>query len=68
MADVDAASPAAAAGLRPGDVVLEINRQRVTSADEAVARSQEIKGDRVLLRVWGGGGSRYLVVDASKRR
>jgi len=68
VVDVDAASPAAAAGLRPGDIILEINRQRVNSADEAVERSQEIKGDRVLLRVWSGGGSRYLVVDASKRR
>jgi serine protease Do len=54
--------------LRPGDVILEINRQRVTTADEAVQRSEKIKGDRVLLRVWSGGGSRYLVVDASKRR
>ncbi len=68
VVDVDAASPAAAAGLRPGDVILEINRQRVTTADEAVQRSEKIKGDRVLLRVWSGGGSRYLVVDASKRR
>jgi len=68
VVDVDAASPAAAAGLRPGDVILELNRQRVHSADEAVQRSREIKGDRVLLRVWSGGGSRYLVVDAAKRR
>jgi len=68
VVDVDAASPAAAAGLRPGDVILEINRQRVNSADEAVERSREITGDRVLLRVWSGGGSRYLVVDASKQR
>ena len=67
VVDVDAASPAAAAGLRPGDVILEINRQRVHSADEAVERSQDIKGDRVLFRVWSGGGSRYMVVDASKR-
>jgi len=67
VVDVDAASPAAAAGLRPGDVILEINRQRVNSADEAVERSQDIKGDRALLRVWSGGGSRYMVVDASKR-
>ena len=68
VVDVDDASPAAAAGLRPGDVILEINRQRVNSADEAVQRSREIKSDRVLLRVWSGGGSRYLVVDAGKRR
>ena len=45
-------------------MILEINRQRVTSADEAVRRSEDVKGDRVLLRVWSGGGSHYLVVEA----
>jgi serine protease Do len=64
VTDVDASSPAATAGLRPGDVILEINRQRVTSADEALKRSEEVKGDQVLLRVWSGGGSHYLVVEA----
>jgi serine protease Do len=64
VTDVDGSSPAAAAGLRQGDVIQEINRQRVTSADEAVKRSEEVKGDRVLLRVWSGGGSHYLVVEA----
>jgi serine protease Do len=64
VTDVDAGSAAAAAGLRQGDVILEINRQPVTSADEAVKRSEEVKGSRVLLRVWSGGGSHYLVVEA----
>ena len=63
VAEVDESSAAAAAGLRQGDVILEINRQRVTSAEEAVKRSEAVKGDRVLLRVWSGGGSHYLVVE-----
>ena len=52
--------------LPPGDVILEITRQRVTSADEAVKRSEEVKADQVLLRVWSGGGSHYLVVEAGQ--
>ena len=64
VTEVDGSSAAAAAGLRPGDVILEINRQRITSADEAVKRSEEVKGNQVLLRIWSGGGSRYLVVEA----
>lgn len=68
VVDVDPASAAAAAGLRPGDVILEINRQAVSNADEAVELSDKTKGDRLLLRIWSGGGSRFLVVDASKGR
>jgi serine protease Do len=54
------------AGLREGDVILEINRKKVTSADDAVDLSEKIKDKRVLLRVWSHGGSRFLVVDESK--
>ncbi|MCX7824806.1 MAG: DegQ family serine endoprotease [Verrucomicrobiae bacterium] len=63
VTDVDPASPAAAAGLREGDVILEINRQPVNNADEAVHLSERIRGDRVLLRIWSRGGSRYVIVE-----
>ena len=65
-------SNAAEAGLRAGDVIIEINRQPVHSADDAVALSEQGKGDRILLRVWrggeGGGGMLFLSVDNTKRK
>ena len=64
---VDPDSAAYEAGLRPGDVVLEINRQRVRDARDAVDQSDSIKDGRALLRVWSKGGTRYVVVDESKK-
>jgi serine protease Do len=68
VTEVDPASPAGEAGLRAGEVILEINRQSVGSADEAVRLGDKVKGERVLLRVWSNGGSRFVVVTAGKRR
>jgi S1-C subfamily serine protease len=69
---VDQDSNAAEAGLRAGDVISEIERQRVGSADEAVAASEKAKGDRILLRIWRGGEGRggmlFLSVDNAKRK
>jgi serine protease Do len=66
VTDVEPGSPAAVAGVQPGDVIQEINRQPVGSVDEAMELSRRGTGDRVLLRVWSRGGSRYVVVDATR--
>jgi len=68
---VDADSPAGEAGLHEGDVILEINRQAVRDADEAVRLSEKAKEKRVWLRTWSGssgGGFRYFSVEEPKRK
>jgi serine protease Do len=69
---VEEDSNAAEAGLRAGDVIIEIDRQAVHNSDEAVALSEKVKGDRILLRVWRGGEGRggmlFLSVDNTKRK
>jgi serine protease Do len=66
VTEAAADSPAAEAGLKAGDVILEINRQPVKTADEAVKLTESSTDKTTLLRVWSNGGSRYLVVDESK--
>jgi serine protease Do len=66
VVQVDQNSAAYRDGLREGDVILEMNRQTVRNADQAVALSEETTDKVILLRVWSRGGSRYLVVDESK--
>lgn len=54
------------AGLRPGDVILELNKQAVTSADEAVRLTEKPKDKTTLLKVYSpsnNGTTRFLVVD-----
>jgi serine protease Do len=65
---VEPDSAAFEAGLREGDVIQEINRKPVTSADEAVRMTENLQDKTLLLRVWSKGGSRYVVVDESKDR
>jgi serine protease Do len=59
-------SAAAEVGLKPGDVIEEINRHPVDNANQAVQLTENAKDKHTLLRIWSNGGSHYLVVDESK--
>lgn len=65
VTDVDGNSAAREAGLKPGDVILEINRHPVKGAEDAVKLTESPKDKSTLLRIWSNGGSRYVVVDES---
>ena len=69
---VDPDCTAAEAGLREGDVIVELNRQPVADAEQAVEFTKKAKGDRILLRVYsqtnGLGATRYLSVEAAKKK
>ena len=54
------------AGLRVGDVILEINRQKVRNSRDAIELTRKIK-DRALLRVWSKGGNRFVVIETPKK-
>jgi len=66
VTDVDPSSPSARDGLREGDVILSLDRRAVRNAEEAVRLSEEIKGPKVLVRIWREGVSRYIVIDEGK--
>jgi serine protease Do len=64
---VDPDSVAAASGVRPGDVIQEIKRRPISSADEAVKMSEELKKEKqVLLRIFTRGSSRLVMLEAKQ--
>jgi len=63
VTDVVAGSPAEQAGIHPGDVILEVNRRPVTSAQDAVtALSNPAAHGSFLLRVRYAGGTRFVTL------
>jgi serine protease Do len=65
VTQVEPNSAAAAAGLQPGDVIQEINRQPVRTGDDAVKLTENPDSKKTLLRVWNQSGTHYIVVDES---
>ncbi len=63
VAQVQPGSPAEDAGLTSGDVIQQIDRKPVTSADQFRNDVKQAPADKdVLLLVWSNGGSSYRVV------
>jgi len=58
---VDPASAAASSGLKEGDVIQEVNHNKVSNSDEFAGAIQKSKGDSLLL-VNRGGNKLYLAV------
>jgi serine protease Do len=57
------ASPAEDAGLTSGDVIVEVNRKPVTSAEQFVSEAHAAPaGKDLLLLVWSQGNASYRVV------
>jgi serine protease Do len=56
-------SPAAAAGLTPGTIILQVNRQPVTSADSFSQAIEASATNRAMLLVRTGEAQRYVVLD-----
>jgi Do/DeqQ family serine protease len=65
-------SPAARAGVRRGDILLDVDRQPVTDAGSlAAVLERGSPGNPALLRIYRpgeGGGTQYLVLDRQARR
>ena len=63
ITDVVAGSPAERAGLKPGDVIVEVDRTPVASSEQAVEALRAARGNGGhLLRVRGAGGTRFVTV------
>ena len=63
VVDVAPDSPASGAGLEPGDVIVEVNRQPVASAADYRKSAKSLKkGDTALVRVKHGQATQYVPV------
>ena len=67
VSSVEKGSPAAKAGLEPGDVILGINGKEVVNSSDLPATVATITpGETAKLQVWRGGSSRQIDVQVGK--
>ncbi|AKH69757.1 periplasmic serine protease, Do/DeqQ family [Spongiibacter sp. IMCC21906] len=59
---IEPGSPAASSGLRPGDLIVSVNRQRVSNV-EAFAKAAARSNDRLLLRIVRGRAALWVVLN-----
>jgi serine protease Do len=64
IAELDADSPAGKAGLHEGDVIQEVNKQRVRNARDLVAITKKLKpNEKILIRIYSQGRSGYVALE-----
>ena len=63
ISEVRQDSAAYEAGLRQGDVIMEINHKPVKSAQDAVDLTSQPTSNQTLVKVWTRNGGRYLTVE-----
>ena len=63
VTDVIPGGPAAEAGIRPGDIVQEVNRKPVRSAQDFAREVQQSRGGEVVVLVNRGGRTGYAVIE-----
>jgi len=63
VSDVERNSPAARAGIIPGDVIMEVNRQKVANTSQVTRELQRVQtGQPVFLLVWRDGNSLFFTM------
>ncbi len=70
IAEVDPTSDAAEKGLKPGDVILEVSGQVVSSPDDVISgikKAQDLKRTAVLLHVKSADQKRFVAVQLTKK-
>ncbi|HMC76722.1 MAG TPA: trypsin-like peptidase domain-containing protein [Vicinamibacterales bacterium] len=63
VTDVDRNSPAARGGVIPGDVILEVNRQKVANMSQVTRELQKVQNGQVaFLLIWRDGNNQFVTM------